>query len=178
MNRSTPEGKLTVKIIKNPHAPLHVFKAGEIYFVSAGTYQRKKFFDTSEKLSQLKNVFLQTLKEFHFEPFAYCLLPNHYHLIFGFDSDQNISNFIRRLHARSACQLNRREESPGRKVWYQYWDRCIRDEKEFFANLNYIFWNPVKHAYVEDPKQWEFTWVRDKFNFEDFGMSLFEWDNF
>ncbi len=33
-------------------------------------------------------------------------------------------------------------------IWYQYLDRVIRDERDYYRHLNYIHQNPVKHGYT------------------------------
>lgn len=37
-----------------------------------------------------------------------------------------------------------------KRIFYNYWDSCITYEKSYFARLNYIYFNPVKHGYVEE----------------------------
>ncbi|MFO7909878.1 MAG: hypothetical protein R6U42_07695 [Halomonas sp.] len=40
-------------------------------------------------------------------------------------------------------------------VWQpRFWDHIIRDEVDLESHLHYIHFNPVKHGYVEDPKDW------------------------
>ena len=36
------------------------------------------------------------------------------------------------------------------KIWYQYWDWIIRNEKDFYTHLNYIHENPIKHGLVKN----------------------------
>ena len=45
------------------------------------------------------------------------------------------------------------ENLHGRRIWYQYWDHCIRNEKDFFLHFNYEHHNPVKHGYVKSQKE-------------------------
>ena len=33
-------------------------------------------------------------------------------------------------------------------IWWNYWDYCPRDEKDYLIRLNYGLINPVKHGYV------------------------------
>jgi putative transposase len=35
-----------------------------------------------------------------------------------------------------------------------YWDYCPRDQKDYHARLNYLLYNPVKHGYVSDLKDY------------------------
>jgi putative transposase len=58
--------------------------------------------------------------------------------------------FIRKIHKDSARYLNKQENAPGRKIWYQYFDHCIRDEADFWKHFNYIHQNPVKHGFCKN----------------------------
>ena len=42
------------------------------------------------------------------------------------------------------------------KIFYNYRDTCITYEKSYYARLNYIWYNPVKHGYVDSPEKWKF----------------------
>jgi|GEM_PF-2985805 len=42
-------------------------------------------------------------------------------------------------------------------VWYQYVDRVIRSEEDYYRHLNYIHQNPVKHGYVNKISGYEFS---------------------
>ena len=81
------------------------------------------------------------------------------------------------------------DKKQGRKVWYSYWDRCMRNEHDFWTRFNYIHYNSVKHGYVDNPEDWEFSsyrfyvrndenkWLNENLN--DFPISdLFDDDKF
>ena len=54
----------------------------------------------------------------------------------------------------------------GRKVWWNYWDTCIRSESDYYTRLRYVFWNPVKHGLVSAPEEYTFS------NYQEF---LLQW---
>ncbi len=45
----------------------------------------------------------------------------------------------------------------GRRVWYNYWDTCIRSEGEYLARLKYIIQNPERHGIVDDFREYPFS---------------------
>jgi putative transposase len=55
---------------------------------------------------------------------------------------------LNNLHANSCRLLNEFENDPGRTIWYQYWDYCIRNKPDFWRHFNYIVQNPLKHGLV------------------------------
>ncbi len=87
------------------------------------------------------------------------LLDNHYHLMADAPEDAStLSRVIKNFHQFSALWLkkNTADFKNIHKIWYNYWDKCITYEKSYFVRINYIWFNPVKHGYVEDAKLWKF----------------------
>jgi putative transposase len=82
------------------------------------------------------------------------ILPNHYHIVVRIEEQRTIPTLIQRLHARSALQFNREDHTPGRQVWWNYWDRCLWTEGDLCSRINYIHRSPVKHGYVASPEEW------------------------
>ncbi len=40
-------------------------------------------------------------------------------------------------------------------IWQRYfWEHAIQDKQDFQTHFDYIHWNPVKHGYVNCPKDW------------------------
>lgn len=61
---------------------------------------------------------------------------------------KKLPNFIRRLHSITAKEFNHLDQTPGRQIWYQYWDYCIRNIPDFWKHFNYTIKNPLKHGLV------------------------------
>lgn len=49
---------------------------------------------------------------------------------------------------KTAKELNKQDDKPGRKVWYQFRENRITFEKSYLARLHYIHYNPAKHGIV------------------------------
>jgi len=58
------------------------------------------------------------------------------------------------FHSRSARWVNREDELEGRQVWHSYRETHLSFEKSYFARLNYVHQNAVKHGLVSDPKKY------------------------
>ena len=39
----------------------------------------------------------------------------------------------------------------------RYWEHTIRDEEDYENHVNYIHYNPVKHGYVKNVKDWPYS---------------------
>ena len=64
------------------------------------------------------------------------------------------------MHKYLAIRWNRADNSPGRQVWWNYWDTCIDDEHSYYVHINYIHWNPVKHELATRPEDYAFSSYR------------------
>ena len=105
----------------------------------------------------LLEIIQQILRESSTQLIAWAILSNHYHLVIGLRDPFLLPDIIRKIHSKSSVELNKTEKRAGRKIWQNYWDRCIRDEKDYFCKLNYVHFNPVKHGYTEDPSEYRFS---------------------
>lgn len=140
-----------------PHAPLHRLNERGTYMVTAGTYGKTHHFNSSERLKLLCGLLLSTAQEFNWHLQAWAVMENHYHFIgVSLESAQNLRQFVKKLHAESAKEINNFDSSHGRKVWYQYWDSRITYQKSYYARLNYVHNNPVRHGIVRNAEEYDF----------------------
>lgn len=79
---------------------------------------------------------------------------NHYHILFSLPKGKSLSDLMRYINGGSAYELNNYDNKPGRKVWWNFWDNCVRGNKDIYTRLNYIHHNPVKHGYVKVNKDY------------------------
>ena len=120
--------------------------------VTAATYRKQHFFDTPSKLDLHQDTLFQLASRYGWLLQAWAVLPNHYHFVALTPSDPaSLRRFINHLHSATARELNRIDQAPGRKVWFQYWDSPITFEKSYLARLNYVHRNAVHHGLVADP---------------------------
>ena len=135
------------------HHPLHIYKDEVIYFVTVRTIKKEKLFNTDEKKKILYQALRKSLENYCYQLYAWIILDNHYHLLFRTREGKNLGKFISNLNSVSSKNLNKLDKQKGRNIWFQYWDYCIRNEKDFYSHFNYIHHNPVKHKYVETQEE-------------------------
>ncbi|MCG2686133.1 hypothetical protein L6258_02070 [Candidatus Parcubacteria bacterium] len=70
--------------------------------------------------------------------------------------DERTREFERLLGERDIRGLAKFVEKVS-KIWYQYTDHIVGDEGDFYRHLNYGYQNPVKHGYVKDMLDYEFS---------------------
>ncbi len=130
------------------------------YFVTASTVNKEHILATDEHFNLWVTTFKELVKEYKIYLIAWVVLPNHYHLLFMPKAAGDLGKFMQRLNGVTSYKLNSHDGIQGRAVWYSYWDRCMRSEHDFWTRYNYIHYNPVKHGYVSNPEDWEFSSYR------------------
>ena len=88
---------------------------------------------------------------------AWAVLPNHYHLLISVSNLKNAIGALGKLHGVTSRRWNKEENEQGRKCWHRVADRKIRNANHYYATLNYIHHNPVKHNLVKKWDEWHFS---------------------
>ena len=117
-----------------PHAPKHwLFETG-IYMVTAGTYQGLPHFHSPARLDFFLNSLFCYAEEFDWSLRAWAVMTNHYHFIAASPPDAaRLRRLIGKLHMKTAQEINRQDQTAGRKVWFQFWDTHITFERSYLA---------------------------------------------
>jgi putative transposase len=151
-------------VITWPHAPVHQLSQNGTYFVTAGTYLKTHHFRTPERLDVLQRGLLSVARDFSWSLEAWAVFSNHYHFVAHSPDDSKdvsgLSQMLGVLHTRTAGWINKLDDSPGRKVWHNFWDTKLTYEKSYLARLNYVHQNPVKHGIVPVANQYRWCSAR------------------
>jgi putative transposase len=100
---------------------------------------------------QLQEVGAHGLCSLH----AYVVMPSHMHLLWTLQVP--LATLVRKVKGPTAVRANRLLGQTGQQFWQpEYFDRMVRNEKEFAQILRYIEWNPVRACLVAQPE--EFPW--------------------
>ena len=152
-----------------PHSPPHLLDVEGWFLVTAATLEHQHRFQAEQDRAWLLEELFAELNAVGVDFAGWVILPNHYHLLVQCHPLGIVSEPLRRVHARTARELNRRAGVMGRQVWYRYTDRAIRDQRHYYTTLNYIHYNPVKHAHAQKPMEWECSsvhWYAEHFGVE------------
>lgn len=124
--------------------------------VTGGTYLKQPFLSTPEKLSLVRDMLFEQTQKYDWQLHAWAVMNNHYHFIASSpDTPESLTTLIARLHEYSAKKLNKTDNSPGRKVWHNYWDSRITHQTSLLSRLRYVHQNPVHHGVTKDASSYE-----------------------
>ena len=158
-----------------PHNPPHLFLPNTLYMLTASIYQSEHLIQSSNRKLQWVESFIKSAEIYNWLIIAWVVLHNHYHAVIQSpEKAETLSKFTASYHKYTARRWNDEEQLNGRKVWWNYWDTCIRSERDYYNCLRYVFWNPVKHGLAENPEDYPFNNYKDfllkwqvDFNFTD-----------
>jgi len=137
--------------------------SGGRYFFTLVTHERKPLLCTDQAISRLRSAFRYAMKKHPYRIEGIVVLPDHLHCIWQLpENDSDFSkrwNMIKRYFSIGMNgDLNHRRE---KNIWQRrFWEHLIRSEEEFQRCLDYIYYNPVKHGYVNGPWDWCYSSFR------------------
>jgi len=128
------------------HSPPHWEFEGLLQFmISSACYEHKRIIGLSpERLTECENEILDLCGRFATKLYAWCVLPNHYHVLIQTDDLKEFRIGLGRFHGRISFKWNGEDNSRGRHVWHNCLDRVIKSPRHFWATVNYIHHNPVQ----------------------------------
>jgi putative transposase len=141
------------------------FIPGGSYFFTVNLVDRRSRFLT-ENIGLLRSAFRYARERHSFTIEAIVVLPDHLHTIWslpGGDWDFALrwrlikSAFSRELPAGEHISESRADKGE-RGIWQRrYWEHTLRDERDLERHIDYIHFNPVKHGYVSQVRDWEYS---------------------
>lgn len=132
------------------------YSSRRYYFVTMVAYERRNYFSDERIAEAVLNVLLSLKKEYEFNIYQYCLMPDHLHIVSGIGkSEMSLSRIcggFKSLSTKVFWQFGKG------KLWQrQFYDHIIRGEEDFHECVKYTRLNPVRKGLVEDWKDWKYT---------------------
>jgi len=119
-----------------------------------------------EHIDALQTAFRNVKQTPPFRLDALVVLPDHLHCVWTLpEGDDDFSTrwfLIKSSFSRTLPRIERRSVSRIRKgergIWQRrYWEHAIRDDVDYQRHVNYIHYNPVKHGYVSQVADWQYS---------------------
>ena len=130
------------------------------HIYNRGASQRTIFREDENYLFCIGRIKKYSL-ELEISVIAYCLMPNHYHLMVRQDGDSPAGLLPQRVFNSYTKAYNKRYEVSGTLFEGPYKVNAVETESQLRHLPRYIHCNPVKHGFVEIPEDWEFSNYRD-----------------
>ena len=140
------------------HGPPHYQCNSEHYLITAACYEHKPVIGvTSARMAEFESELLGTAQRACQQIFAWIVLPNHYHLLINAPEVEALLGALGKLHGRTSHGWNGEEARRGRQVWHRAAETAMKSERHFWATLNYVLNNAVRHGYVKRWQAWPYS---------------------
>jgi REP element-mobilizing transposase RayT len=126
------------------------------YFLTAITHHRQPAFRVDNVARDVIGQLLQCAAQFDFVVPAYCLMPDHAHVLFKAQAATcNFLDCAASWRGRTASTWKR---MAGTRLWQEgYWDRILRSDDDERCCAAYIVSNPVRAGLVNSVADYPFV---------------------
>jgi putative transposase len=136
-----------------------VIAAGIPHHVTQRGNRRLTTFFGDEDYSAYIDLMAEWCGKCGVEIWAYCLMPNHVHLIAVPESEDGLRRGIGEAHRRYSRMINFRQDWRGH-LWQGRFASFPMDETYLLAAVSYVELNPVRARLVQDATSWPWSSAR------------------
>jgi REP-associated tyrosine transposase len=132
--------------------PRQPFDRAFVHAYTRGNNRAPIFFDEIDYDGWLR-LLSRTVKRFGWTCHAYCLMPNHYHLLIE-TSQERLSAGMRHLNGAFAQRVNVRYDRTGHVFEGPYREELVTDDAYLLELCRYVPLNPVRARLCERADDW------------------------
>lgn len=137
----------------NPNSIYHVYNRGTCKMKIFINHNNYKYY--LSKMTKYK-------EKFKINILAFCLMPNHIHLLLrnisiNNKSETNFSKFIQSLHTSYAMYFNKMNKHQGHVFESTYKKKEIDTDEYLETIINYIHENPVRKKLCNKKQDWPYS---------------------
>ena len=137
-------------------------QSGQSHFLTFSCYRRRANFSSPD----VYDLFVQCLEDmrrrFAMCIYGYVVMPEHVHLLVNEPEHATLAEAMHFLKLSFTKRLRSQTGAMESSSFWQkrYYDRNVRDAREFAIKLRYLHRNPVKRGLVEEPEAWKWSSFR------------------
>lgn len=130
-------------------------ESGIYHIMMRGVNKQQVFFDKQD-YKKFIQILIDCKRISKFELYAYCLMPNHIHLLIK-ENDEDISKIMKRIGCRFVYWYNAKYQRVGHLFQDRFRSEPIETDDYFLCALRYIHQNPVKGKLVENCAEYPYS---------------------
>jgi putative transposase len=127
-----------------------------MFHVTARGVAREPIFRDGIDYADFERQLFRVRDDYAWTLHAYCLLPNHYHLVIE-AMRRDLSTGMQKLNGRYAQRFNRRYDRVGHVFQNRFSSYVIESEGHFLRALAYVRANPVEAGLCENVDDWPWS---------------------
>ena len=144
--------------------PKRICPAGEVFHVLNRAVARLTIFEKTEDYDGFVEVVERTWREIPLPIFAMTVMPNHWHFVVRPETDQQLSDFFRRLTLTHTMRWHAHYRTGGMGHLYQgrFKSFPVQSDEHLLAVMRYVERNPLRAGLVDKVEAWQWSsaWAR------------------
>ena len=144
-----------------PGHPHHVTQRGN---------GRVRTFFGDDDYALYRDLLAENCRAAKVDVWAWCLMPNHVHLILAPSDPDGLRRALARVHRGYAGTIQARRKRTGH-FWQGRFGAVAMDEEHLSAALRYVSLNPVRARLVERAQDWRWSSTRAHLRNKDDGVT-------
>jgi REP element-mobilizing transposase RayT len=141
-----------------PRPPRVQLPGGVYHVISRGNRQQTIFYDDRD-YARFLDVLGAVVLRLGWKCHAYCLMPNHFHLVIE-TPEPNISAGMQRLNSTYAQWFNRRYGYTGHLFQGRFYGQLVESTYQLLELARYVVLNPVRAGLCSDAHGWSWSSYR------------------
>ncbi len=138
---------------------------GQVYHVLNRANARVQIFDNNEDYQLLESVLEEAVEKFEMRLLAYCIMPNHWHLVLYPHKDGDLSEFMKWLTNTHTKRWHALKKTTGEGHLYQgrFKSFIVQNDRYFLTLIRYVERNAKKANLVKRAENWKWSsvWRRE-----------------
>jgi len=139
--------------------PLRIVFAGALYHITSRGNARGDIYRDDEDRRVFLDLLDRSCERHAWVCHAYCLMPNHYHLLIG-TSQPTLSKGMKYVNGIYTQRFNRRHHRVGHVLQGRFKAILVHSEAYLLELSRYIVLNPVRAKLVRSAKDWPWSSYR------------------
>jgi putative transposase len=149
---------------------------GLVFHVLNRGIRKQRLFDTPADYDAFVALMGWALQVVPTRLLAYCLMPNHFHLVLWPSTDLELSRFMLRLSGTHAMRRHLVQGTKGTGPIYQGRFRSfpVADDRHFLCVCRYVERNPIRAGLAERAEDWRWSSLSQRYG-RRAGVYLTDW---
>lgn len=139
--------------------PLRLELAGGLYHVTSRGDRGEDIYRDDEDREAWLRVFAGVCERYNWRCHAYCLMPNHYHVVVE-TSEANLSRGMRQLNGVFTQDFNRRHDVAGHLFQGRFKAILVERDAYLLELARYVVLNPVRAGMARRASDWPWSSYR------------------
>jgi len=137
-----------------PNSFFHIYNRGN---------RKKRLFHSDKDYKAFLGLLTKYLNLYHHTNlFAYCLMPNHFHLLLKTGSEvQNLVKLMHRSMTSYAIYFNKKYQQTGHVFESRYKSKYLPQEQDVQRIFNYIRNNPIEAELCRNFEDYKWLWTSE-----------------